>query len=55
MGDYNQVVSDGSRYYLAWGDNRNTASAGGAERPNPDVFTTSVKAQPRTRPLAKPE
>lgn len=55
MGDYNQVVSDGSRYYLAWGDNRNTTSVGGAERPNPDVFTTSVKAQPRTRPLAKPE
>jgi len=51
MGDYNQVVSDGSYYYLAWGDNRNTIKIGGEDKPNQDVFSIKLKALPHIRPF----
>lgn len=51
MGDYNQIVSDGEYYYLAWGDNRNTIKVGGVDKPNQDVFFLKLKAKPHTRPF----
>jgi hypothetical protein len=54
MGDYNQVVTDGSFYYAAWGDNRNTVEVNGREEPNPDVYMIRVGVRPRTRPVTPP-
>lgn len=51
MGDYNQVVSDGKFYYLAWGDNRNPINVGGETKPNQDVFFIKLKATPHIRPF----
>ena len=52
MGDYNQVVTDGSVYVLAWGDNRNTLGDSG--KPNPDIYSVRIGAVPRIRPVARP-
>jgi len=38
MGDYNQMVAVGTRFYLAWGDNRDTVGT----RNDPDVFFASI-------------
>ncbi len=51
MGDYNQIVTDGIYYYLAWGDNRNLINKKGTEEPNQDVFFAKIKAVPHIRPF----
>lgn len=49
MGEYIAVAGDASRFYLAWGDNRNTVTntQWPSGRPDPDVFT-DVMAIPGT-------
>jgi hypothetical protein len=38
MGDYNNIVSDGTRRFVTWGDNRNRVTTSAGAENQPDVF-----------------
>jgi hypothetical protein len=41
MGDYNNIVSNGTTKFVTWGDNRNMVSTTSGVENQPDVFLQS--------------
>ncbi len=38
MGDYNNIISNGTTKFVTWGDNRNMVSTTAGMEQQPDVF-----------------